>query len=106
MDGVEADLASSCRSQYRSRREADGVRHIVALTSTCKKHTPSPVLPGTTVHPDTTEPPAHRFLSWFTNRLDYPLDSDDLGDDQPDDGAEQSRSEPTWLHQTPTAPAA
>lgn len=110
VNGVEADLASSCRSQYRARREADGVWRIVAITSIYEKDTLTPVLPGTTLHLDTAElaayRPSYRFLSWFLNRQGYPLTGDDLGDDQPGHVAEQYRREFAWLHHTPTAPAA
>ncbi|MFJ8888764.1 nuclear transport factor 2 family protein [Streptomyces sp. NPDC102402] len=106
VDGVEADLASSCRSRYRARRETDGVWRIVAITSIYEKDTLTSVLPGTPLHLDTAElaayRPSYRFLSWFLNRQGYPL----TGDDRPGQVAEQYRSEFAWLHRTPTDPAA
>ncbi|MFE7069233.1 hypothetical protein ACFU96_03955 [Streptomyces sp. NPDC057620] len=50
--------------------------------------------------------PSYRFQSWFLDRQGYPLDGDNLGDDQPDRVAAQYRSEFAWLHRTPTDPAA
>ncbi|KAB1148833.1 hypothetical protein F7R91_08750 [Streptomyces luteolifulvus] len=34
VDGVEADIASACRSQYRAQHGADGVWRIVRITMT------------------------------------------------------------------------
>jgi hypothetical protein len=105
VDGVEADLASACRSQYRARRDADGLWRIVAITSIYEKDTLTPVLPGTTVHLDPAElasyRPSYRFLSWFLSRQGYTVDNDDL----PEPVAAQYRSEIAWLHNTPN-PAA
>ncbi|MGW5170423.1 nuclear transport factor 2 family protein [Streptomyces nodosus] len=109
VDGVEADLASSCRSQYRTRRDSDGVWRIVAITSIYEKDTLTPVLPGTALRLDPAEladyRPSYRFLSWFLNRQGYPLTGDDLGDDQPE-RVEQYRDGFAWLHHAPTSPAA
>ncbi|MGI5157967.1 hypothetical protein [Microbispora sp. CA-102843] len=47
IDGVQADLASSCQSQYRAERGHDGVWRITRITSIYEKDTLTPALPNT-----------------------------------------------------------
>ncbi|MDT0465399.1 nuclear transport factor 2 family protein [Streptomyces gibsoniae] len=109
IDGVEADLASACRSQYRAERGADGIWRIARITSIYEKDTLVPVLPGTRLAVDPGEltryRPSYRFLAWYLNRKGYTVGDHHLGDDQPVAVTGQYRAEHTWLHQGPT-PAA
>ncbi|POX47962.1 nuclear transport factor 2 family protein [Streptomyces sp. Ru72] len=109
IDGVEADLASACRSQYRAERGADGLWRIARITSIYEKDTLVPVLPSTRLAVDAAElagyRPSYRFLAWYLNRKGYTVGDHHLGDDQPEAVAEQYRAEHTWLHQSPTTEA-
>jgi hypothetical protein len=57
--GVEADLVSYCRNQYRARRDEDGVWRLVRLTSIYERDTSPPRSPA----PDSTSipPSSHPF---------------------------------------------
>lgn len=106
IDGVEADLASACRSQYRAERCADGLWRSARITSIYEKDTLDPVLPDTHLAVDAAGyRPSYRFLAWYLNRKGYTVGDHQLGDDQPDAVAEQYRAEHTWLHHSPTIPA-
>ncbi|WP_225859208.1 nuclear transport factor 2 family protein [Streptomyces albicerus] len=106
IDGVEADLASACRSQYRAQGGTDGLWRIAQITSIYEKDTLVPVLPGTRLAVDPAGyRPSYRFLAWYPNRKGYTVGDHHLGDDQPDAVAAQYRTEHTWLHQSPTTPA-
>lgn len=100
VDGVEADLASYCRSQYRARR-TDGSWRIARITSIYERDTLTPVVPGTQLGIDpeilTSYRPSYRFLAWYQSRLGLDLRSDLLGDDQPDPVARQYEAEAAWL---------
>jgi hypothetical protein len=106
VNGIEADLASACRSQYRARRGADGIWRIVAITSIYEKDTLTPVLPGTSLRLDPAQlaayRPSYRFLSWFLTRQGYRVAPDELGDDEPERVAAQYRSEFAWLQHPDT----
>jgi hypothetical protein len=109
IDGVEADLASACRSQYRAERGNDGVWRITRITSIYEKDTLTPALPNTRLDIDPHELTAYRqsyrCLAWYLNRRGYQVGPDHLGDDQPEAVECQYRAEMTWLHQSRT-PAA
>ena len=55
IDGVEADPASSCRSQYRTERGADGAWRITRTTSIYEQDAITPALPGTGLDIDDRE---------------------------------------------------
>ena len=103
VDGVEADLQSSCRSQYRTQR-TDGTWKIVRITSIYEKDTLTPSIPGTRLALEPAEFTAfrasYRCLAWRENRLGRPLRSDLLGDDQPEPVARQYDAETAWLTHT------
>ncbi|NGO68337.1 nuclear transport factor 2 family protein [Streptomyces boncukensis] len=103
VDGVEADIASSCRSQYRAQRGADGVWRIVRITSVYEKDTITPALPNTRLNIDPQElaayRPSYRCLAWDLNRRGFPVGDDHLGDDRPEAVQAQYREEMTWLRQ-------
>jgi hypothetical protein len=101
--GIEADLASAYRSQYRARRDVDGIWRIVAITSIYEKDTLTPVLPGPAPAQLAAYRPSYRFLSWFLTRQGYSVAHDELGDDEPERVAAQYRSEFAWL-QHPNTP--
>lgn len=100
VDGVEADLASYCRSQYRARW-TDGVWRIVAITSIYERDTCTPVVPGTRL--DIAQEDiagyrsSYRFLAWYQSRLGIKLRTDLLGDDDPGPVARQYEAEAAWL---------
>jgi len=109
--GVEADLASACRSQYRAQYGADGQWRIVRITSVYERDTLTPALPNTQLDIEPEElagyRPSYRCLAWDLNRKGYQVSDDHLGDDRPDAVHAQYRAEMTWLHanDTPAAPA-
>ena len=109
IDGTEADLASACRSQYRTVRGDDGLWRIAAITSIYEKDTLVPVLPGARLAVDAAQlagyRSSYRFLAWYLNRKGYTVGDHHLGDDHPEAVTEQYRTEHAWLHQNPT-PAA
>ena len=109
IDGTEADLASACRSQYRTVRGADGLWRIAAITSIYEKDTLVPVLPGARLAVDAAQlagyRSSYRFLAWYLNRKGYTVGDHHLGDDRPEAVTEQYQAEHAWLHQNPT-PAA
>ncbi len=100
IDGVEADLASYCRSQYRAQR-AEGSWRIARITSIYERDTLTPSLPGTRLEIAPQElaayRPSYRLLAWYESRLGLPLRSDLLGDDQPKAVACQYEAEAAWL---------
>ncbi|GAA1913098.1 nuclear transport factor 2 family protein [Streptantibioticus ferralitis] len=109
ISGVAADLATSCRSQYRAQRGADDVWRIVRITSIYEKDTLTPALPHTRLDIDPLEltayRPSYRCLAWYMNRNGYRIGPNHLGDDQPEAVARQYQAEMTWLHESRT-PAA
>ena len=100
IDGIEADLASYCRSQYRAQR-TNGSWRIARITSIYERDTLIPSLPGTRLVIDqqelTTYRPSYGFLAWYQRRLGFHLRADLLGDDQPEAVAHQYEAEATWL---------
>jgi hypothetical protein len=101
IDGVEADLASSCRSQYRAERDGEGSWKIVRITSIYEKDSILPALPGAQATIDPLDlaayRPSYRCLAWYLNRRGYAIGSDHLGDDRPAAVALQYRAEQAWL---------
>ncbi|MFE0252692.1 hypothetical protein [Streptomyces sp. NPDC059010] len=85
LDGVEADIASACRSQYRAQYGADGVWRIVRITSIYEKDSLTPALPNTRLDID---PQVRRGYQ--------------VGDDRPEAVQAQYRNEMTWLHESRT----
>lgn len=110
VDGVEADIASACRSQYRVRRGADGVWRIVRITSIYEKDTLVATVPGTSLDIDpqvlAAYRPSYRFLAWDLNRKGYDVGDHHLGDDRPDAVQRQYAAELAWLHHTSPQPSA
>ncbi len=98
--GIEADLASHARSQYRAQR-TDGSWRIVRITSIYERDTLIPSVPGTRLEIDpqelTTYRPSYRCLAWYLSRNGYHVGADLLGDDQPEAVARQYEDEDTWL---------
>lgn len=106
VDGVEADIASACRSQYRARYDVDGVWRIVRITSIYEKDSLTPALPNTRLDIDpqvlAAYRPSYRCLAWDLNRKGYQVGDDHLGDDRPEAVQAQYRDEMTWLHESHT----
>ena len=100
VDGVEADLTSYCRSQYRARWIYEAWR-IARITSVYERDTLTPSVPGTRLGVDPQElagyRPSYRCLAWYQARLGIDLRSDLLGDDRPEDVARQYEAETAWL---------
>jgi hypothetical protein len=100
IDGIEADLLSWARSQYRAQR-ADGAWRIARITSIYERDTLTPSVPGTQLNIDSAEftafRPSYRCLAWRESRLGRPLRSDLLGDDQPGPVTRQYEAEAAWL---------
>ncbi len=98
--GIEADLASYCRSQYRAQR-TDGAWRIARITSIYERDTLIPSAPGTRLAIDPRElaiyRPSYRCLAWYLSQQGYHVGADLLGDDQPDAVARQYAAEATWL---------
>ncbi|MFJ9908976.1 nuclear transport factor 2 family protein [Streptomyces sp. NPDC101152] len=100
VDGVEADLISYCRSQYRARRYGD-VWKLVKITSIYERDTLTAAVPG---HQLGINPNAllgyrtsYRCLAWYFEQIGTPLSHERLGDDRPEDTALHYRSEQAWL---------
>lgn len=100
VEGVEADLISYARSQYRARR-IDGTWRIARITSIYERDTLASSVPGTRLDVDPRElggyRPSYRCLAWYQGRLGIGLRSDLLGDDRPEDVARQYEAEADWL---------
>ncbi|MDG4668034.1 nuclear transport factor 2 family protein [Mycobacterium sp. 236(2023)] len=99
--GVEADLVSYCRNQYRAAREASRVWRIVRLTSIYERDALTPVLPGAALPVTAAElvgrRPSYRYLAWYHALLGLPLRENLLGDDRPAAVARQYDAEHEWL---------
>ena len=98
--GIEADLTSYARSQYRAQL-LGGFWRIVAITSIYKRDALVPSVPGTRLDIDAQEltgyRPSYRCLAWFLSRRGLPPRPDLLGDDQPEAVTRQYEAEATWL---------
>lgn len=98
--GVEADLVSYCRSQYRAERR-DGEWRLARITSIYERDTLTPAIPGTALGLDPADfaafRPSYRCLAWYFNQAGTPLGDDLLGDDRPDEVAHHYETEGAWL---------
>lgn len=98
--GVEADLTSYARSQYRAIRTGESWR-IVRITSIYERDTLIPAVPGTRLGVDPQEfagyRSSYRCLAWYLNRLGLPPRFDLLGDDQPEAVTHEYEAEASWL---------
>jgi hypothetical protein len=100
IDGIEADLVSYARSQYRAERR-DGEWRIARITSIYERDTLTPATPGTALALDPAEltqfRPSYRSLAWYFNQAGTPLGGDLLGDDRPAEVAHHYETEHAWL---------
>ncbi len=100
VDGVEADLISCCRSQYRCQR-ADGAWKIVRITSIYERDTLVPSIPGTKLDIQaeafTESRSSYRCLAWYLQRVGRSVRPDLLGDDQPAAVTRHYAAEHAWL---------
>lgn len=100
VDGVEADLVSYCRNQYRAERR-NGTWRLVRLTSVYERDTLQPAVPGTVLGVSPAEfaglRPSYRCLAWYHRRLGLTGREGLLGDDRPDEVAAQYTAEAAWL---------
>lgn len=98
--GVEADLVSYCRSQYRAQRSG-GAWRISRITSIYEHDTLTPSIPGTTLGLDPEDfavhRPSYRCLAWYLNQNGSEIASDLPGDDQPATTAALYAAEQAWL---------
>jgi len=94
--GVETDLISYCRSQYRVRRTDDGTWRITGITSIYERDCLTPSVPGTTLALDpavfATYRPSYRCLAWYLRQTGTDVRSDLLGDEQPEAVARHYRA--------------
>ena len=98
--GVEADLLSYCRSQYRAER-VNGAWRLTRITSIYERDTLTPSVPGSRLP---TDPNAfqdyrtsYRCLTWYFEQRGTRLRDDLLGDDRPRPVAEHYAAERAWL---------
>lgn len=102
IDGVEADLASWCRSQYRLIKQGSKWK-IAGITSIYERDRITPALPGETLPINADElrhyRPAYRCLAWYFARLGTPLERELPGDDLPESTKPIYAAEWRWLNQ-------
>lgn len=102
--GVEADLQSYCRSQYRARRTG-GTWRIAGITSIYERDALTPSIPGTTLDLDpesfTGYRPSYRCLAWYLRRSSSEISADLPGDDRPATAAAVYAAEQAWLNAAP-----
>lgn len=103
VEGVEADLCSFARSQYRAVL-VDGSWRISAITSVYERDTLTAAVPGT-VLPVAVDAlarlrPSYRCLAWHLGRSGYEIPDDLPGDDRPHTVAEVMAKEQAWLTET------
>jgi hypothetical protein len=103
VSGVEADLVSYCRSQYRARR-IDGDWRITRVTSVYERDSLTPSLPGTSLGLSSGMfagyRPSYRCLAWYLNQNGSDVSSDLPGDDRPAAVADLYSAERAWLADT------
>jgi hypothetical protein len=106
--GVEADLVSYCRSQYRAER-VGGQWRIARITAVYERDVLIPAIPGTSLALDPVQfaryRPSYRCLAWYFDQAGTPLRHDLLGDDRPEAVALQYQAEWTWLGSSSTQAA-
>jgi len=104
--GVEADLVSYCRSQYRAVR-TDGTWRITRITSIYERDSLTPSVPGTNLDLDPATfagyRPSYRCLAWHLSRDGSKISPDLPGDDRPASAADLYAAEQAWLYGTSTA---
>lgn len=109
VDGVEADLCSFARSQYRAARTR-GVWRISAITTIYERDTLTPSIPGTVLplseNDFTGLRPPYRCLAWHLRRSGYDVPDDLPGDDRPTAVAVVHDADVAWLHagESPSTP--
>lgn len=105
--GVEADLTSYCRSQYRAQR-IEGAWRIVRITSVYERDTLIPSVPGTILDLDPQEfasyRSSYRCLAWYLDRDGTAIAADLPGDDRPAGVAGVYAAERAWLDHGPIMP--
>ena len=98
--GVEADLVSYCRSQYRLVKQ-DGAWKIAGITSIYEYDTIKPALTGETLAIRADELNQHRSsyrcLAWFLAHQGNPITRELPGDDRPDMIKAIYQAEWAWL---------
>jgi len=98
--GVEADLVSYCRSQYRARR-TDGAWRIARITSIYERDSLTPSIPGTTLGLDpgvfASYRPSYRCLAWYLTQEGSEISENLAGDDKPATAAALYAAEQAWL---------
>lgn len=98
--GVEADVVSYCRSQYRALN-IGGEWRIMRITPIYERDTLNASVPGTRLDVDPRElakyRPSYRCLAWYQTGLGLQVRDDLLGDDQPEAVARQYEAEEAWV---------
>lgn len=106
--GIEADLVSYCRSQYRAQR-AEGTWRISRITSIYERDQITAAVPGTTLQLDPAAfaalRPSYRCLAWYLRETGDDVRPDLLCDDDPDAVARHYQAERAWLDNTTATPA-
>lgn len=101
--GIEADLVSYCRSQYRAQRR-EGTWRISRITSIYERDQITAAVPGTTLPLDPAAfaalRPSYRCLAWYLGQSGSDVGPDLLGDDAPDAVAHHYQAERAWLDDT------
>ncbi len=111
--GVEADLVSYCRSQYRAQRTG-GIWRITRITSIYERDSLTASVPGKTLNLDPAAfagyRSSYRCLAWYLSQGGADISPDLPGDDRPAATADLYTAERAWLDgaspepRTPTAP--
>lgn len=102
VNGVEADLTSYCRSQYRLRHE-HGKWKIAGITSIYERDIIVAAIPGTQLLIDPAEfapfRKSYRCLAWYHDRAGRTIQRELPGDDRPDLVEAVYDAEWAWLSQ-------
>ena len=100
VDGVEADLISYARSQYRCRL-IDGAWRIVHFETIYERDTLAPSVPGTHLAVENADflgyRSSFRCLAWYLRRDGKTMGTDLPGDDKPDTAARVYDDIRVWL---------
>jgi hypothetical protein len=101
VDGVDGDLVSYCRSQYRAHRRG-GTWRLARIVSIYERDLLIPSVPGTTLPIEAADllryRPSYRCLAWYFAQRGTPLADSLLGDDQPAPVARHYLGERAWLN--------
>ncbi len=99
MNGVEADLVSYARLQFRVEQR-NGVWKIFSFDSIYERDTLTPAVPGTVLKLDpevlSRFRPTYRFIGYHLHTLGYSIPADLYGDDQPEQASALYRSLFEW----------